>query len=148
MGWKLKSFLKEHCILGRFQLVWPTLHSYFWGPAQSGGDEKNQNNVVPSIFMKLWSRNNLDQLDWLTPYLVCMYFTRSNYGLVDHVINCQLIQSWLYIFAKKKMTIQAEINYIVSSFRCILFWHFLEHFESQVLDFKFNVKLCRNVLCC
>ena len=39
--------------------VWPTLHSYFWGPVQSGGDEKNKNNIIPSI---CWSRNNLDQL--------------------------------------------------------------------------------------
>ena len=41
--------------------------SYFWGPAQSGGEEKNKNNVVQSIFRKFWSRNNVDQLDWL-PY--------------------------------------------------------------------------------
>ena len=35
----------------------------FWGPAENGGDEKNKINVVPLIFMKFWSRNNLDQLD-------------------------------------------------------------------------------------
>ena len=29
---------------------------------------KNKNDVVPSVFMKFWSRKNLDQLDWLTPY--------------------------------------------------------------------------------
>ena len=45
----------------------PTLCCYFWGPALNGGDEKNKINAVPSIFMKFWSRNNLDQLDRLTP---------------------------------------------------------------------------------
>ena len=39
----------------------------FWGPALNGGDEKNKINVVPSIFMKFWSKNNVDQLDRLTP---------------------------------------------------------------------------------
>ena len=35
----------------------------FWGPALNGGDEKNKINIVPSIFMKFWTRNNFDQLD-------------------------------------------------------------------------------------
>ena len=39
----------------------------FWGPALNEGDKKNEINVVPSIFMKFWSRNELDQLDRLTP---------------------------------------------------------------------------------
>ena len=39
----------------------------FWGPALNGGDQKNKINVVPSIFMKFWSRNNVNQLDRLTP---------------------------------------------------------------------------------
>ena len=38
----------------------------FWGLALNGGDEKNKINVVPSIFMKFWNRNNLDKLDRLT----------------------------------------------------------------------------------
>ena len=39
----------------------------FWGPAETRGDKENKNNVVPLIFMKFWSRNNLDKLDRLTP---------------------------------------------------------------------------------
>ena len=39
----------------------------FWDPALNGGDEKNKINVLSSKFMKFWSRNNLDKLDWLTP---------------------------------------------------------------------------------
>ena len=39
----------------------------FWGPTTSRGDKKNKINIIPSIFMKFWSRHNLDQLDWLTP---------------------------------------------------------------------------------
>ena len=29
--------------------------------------KKNKNDVIPSIFMKFWSRKSLDQLYWLTP---------------------------------------------------------------------------------
>jgi hypothetical protein len=32
----------------------------FWGPAETQGDKENKNKVVPLIFMKFWSRNNLD----------------------------------------------------------------------------------------
>ena len=39
----------------------------FRGPILNGGDKKNKINDILSIFMKFCSRNNLDQLDWLTP---------------------------------------------------------------------------------
>ena len=39
----------------------------FWGPAEIRGDKGNKTNVIPLIFMKIWSRNNLDKLDRLTP---------------------------------------------------------------------------------
>ena len=46
-----------------------TVFTYeFWGPATSGGDKKKRKiKVVPLILMNFWSRNNLDQLDRLTP---------------------------------------------------------------------------------
>ena len=30
------------------------------------GTKKNKNNVVPLMFMKFWSKNNLEELDQLT----------------------------------------------------------------------------------
>ena len=41
----------------------PTLFSYFWGPAENWWDKNYKSNAFQSMFMKLWSRNNLDQLD-------------------------------------------------------------------------------------
>ena len=62
--WRIKIFGPK-CLYLIFEVVnfWG-----FWGPATSGGDKKNKTKVVPSIFIKFWSRNNLDQLDPLTPY--------------------------------------------------------------------------------
>ena len=41
----------------------PTLFSYFWGPAENWWDKNYKSNAFQSMFMQLWSRNNLDQLD-------------------------------------------------------------------------------------
>ena len=52
----------------------------FWGPATSRGDKRNKTKVFPSILMKFWSRNNLNQLDWLTPqdiYCVVCYIRKE-----------------------------------------------------------------------
>ena len=61
---KYFTFKHPKCLYLIFEVVnfWG-----FWGPATSGGDKKNKTKVIPSIFMKFRSRNNLDQLDRLTP---------------------------------------------------------------------------------
>ena len=42
----------------------------FWGPAEMRGNDFEENKVVPSIFMQLWSRNHVNKLDRLTPQAV------------------------------------------------------------------------------
>ena len=48
--------------------VGPTLCLGSWDPAKTQGNNfEKTNKVGPLIFMKFWSRNNMDNLDWLTP---------------------------------------------------------------------------------
>ena len=51
----------------KVKYLWPILCLYFWGPVTSGGVKKHKIKVISSIFMNFWNRNNLDQLDRLTP---------------------------------------------------------------------------------
>ena len=57
------------CLIAKWMFWCPNILSsfYFWDPAKNQGVIWKRYKVVPSILMKLWSRNNLDKLDWLTP---------------------------------------------------------------------------------
>ena len=43
-----------------------TLCCCFWGPAEMLGHDFDKNKVLLSIFLKFYSRNNLNKFDWLT----------------------------------------------------------------------------------
>ena len=57
----------------------------FWGPIETQGDKENKNKVVTLIFMKFWSRNNLDKLDRLTPK--DNYHKGGSYNMYDIVCS-------------------------------------------------------------
>ena len=39
----------------------------FCGPTEMRGNNFEENKVIPSIFMQIWSRSHLNKLDWLAP---------------------------------------------------------------------------------
>ena len=60
--------------------LWSTLFSSFWGPSETRRNQKNVFKVVPSIFMKFWSGNYLEELDLLTAqdvYYIGSYHTKQ-----------------------------------------------------------------------
>ena len=80
----------------------------FWGPAETRGNQKIKIKVIPSIFMKFWSRNNLDKLDRLTPqdvYKVLQHLWRRWQKFSNFSWNpiCHSVP----ILAKKKSSIKS-----------------------------------------
>ena len=70
LGHQNTYFLMRNLIFGpKFSyLVFEAVNVWgFWGPEETRVNQNIKIKVIPSIFKKFWSRNNLDKLDQLNP---------------------------------------------------------------------------------
>ena len=90
--------------------------SNFRGPSESRRNQKNVFKVVSSIFMKFWSRNNLEELDLLTAqdvyyipmilkrktkYLLPSWFCLRKIVFVKCTFSEQLLHEWIKEWVKR-----------------------------------------------
>ena len=114
------------------------------------GTKKNKMNVIPSIFMNFWNRNNLDQLDNTISHLLFNKLLPIWYNILTFVSDligrsCSnlFMRIWcIYIAFFKSNTMGCRIG------KCIM-WEFLEgtyystinlpyarHYNLQFVYFK------------
>ena len=89
----------------------------FWGPAENGGDEKNKINVVPSIFMKFWSKKTwISLIGWhhktctlhwtsllILPIQLLYFFSQLLYFFISlHFFVQILVRGWVTTYSQQQ----------------------------------------------
>ena len=97
--------------------IWSSQFLRLLRPYNKWRGQKNKNHLFPSIFMKFWSWSNLDQLDWLTPYMYLLL--RSSLVSLD---NFEVFRSMLN-------------RQLHSLFKILLLWGVIHHEKISLIFF-------------